>query len=204
MHNIIYICDLLHNGSVAWHLFTHSSVLSVIPFLSIKLSIYVEFKIIYLLMAGFIVLFHLVLQSNVNELQSVRGEQRPYSCYICSKSFGRKDQLKTHQGIHRGADNFAVLCVLSHLVGRIIWRCINAYIVVSDHSLVRSVVSRSVGTIFGRCISAYIVRTGHFPVTCVVSHSVMRIVRRHISAHTVESDHFPVTSGKSEGSSEET
>jgi hypothetical protein len=81
--------------------------------------------------------------------------------------------------------HFPVSYVVSRSVGRIIWRIISAYIVVTDLFAVTYVVSHSVSRLVWRNISAYIVGAGLFAVTYVVSRSVGRIIWRRISAHIV-------------------
>jgi KRAB domain-containing zinc finger protein len=93
-------------------------------------------------------LFTLIFQSTLNELQPVHGEEQRYSCgecgdsfsqeqilvahqrlhnleqpfccSICNESFSRKSYLKIHMHIHTGSGRFAVMCVISYSVSRVI------------------------------------------------------------------------------------
>jgi hypothetical protein len=60
----------------------------------------------FLFIGEFLMLFSLVLQSTLNELEPVHGEERTYFCNVCNKSFSRKYIMKKHQCVHSGERPF--------------------------------------------------------------------------------------------------
>jgi hypothetical protein len=82
-----------------------------------------------------------------------------------------------------------VMCVISHLVSRVIWSCINALILGSDHALgyIHS------GTrVIWRYINACILESNHTLVKCVINHSGIRFIWEYNNAHVLESDRTSV------------
>ena len=87
-------------------------------------------------------------------------------------------------------ENFHVL--VSHLVSRVIWSCISAPILGSDHAAGINVIDHSGTRVIWRYINACILESNHTPVKCVINHSGIRFTWAYINTHVLESDHTSV------------